>query len=63
VGVVCRKPEGRPLRGPRCKWEDNIERDLKTLDEMAWIGLIWTGRGRRGRLLMFTVSVINFWML
>jgi hypothetical protein len=58
------KPEGRrPLRGPRCRWEDNIERDLKTLDGKAWIGLIWTGRGRRDRLLMFTVSVMNFQIL
>jgi hypothetical protein len=60
----CRKPEGRrPCRGPRCRWEDNIERDLKTLDEKAWIVLIWTGRGRTGRLLMFIVSVMSFWIL
>ena len=28
--VLVRKPEGmRPLRRPRCRWEDNIKMDLR----------------------------------
>jgi len=51
-----RKPEGRrPLRGPRCRWDDNMEAYLKTLVVKAWVGLIWTGRGRSDRLLIFTL--------
>jgi hypothetical protein len=43
---VCRvlvgKPDGkRPLRRPRCKWEDNIQMDLQEVGcgGMDWIGL------------------------
>jgi hypothetical protein len=32
------KPEGkRPLRRPRCRWEDNIKLDLL----MGWGGMDW----------------------
>jgi hypothetical protein len=33
------KPEGkRPLRRPRCRWEDNIRMDLR---EIRWSGMDW----------------------
>jgi hypothetical protein len=38
------KPEGkRPLGGPKHRWVDNIEIDLRESewDGMVWIGLIW----------------------
>jgi hypothetical protein len=35
----CQKSEGkRPLRRPRCRWEDNIKIDLK---EMGWEHVDW----------------------
>jgi hypothetical protein len=33
--ILVRKPEGkRPLERPRCRWEDNIEMDLRKV--MGW---------------------------
>jgi hypothetical protein len=41
--VFAGKLEGkRPLRRPRCKWEDNIEMDLI---EIGWYGLDSSGSG------------------
>jgi hypothetical protein len=40
--VLVGKPEGkRPLRRPRCRWEDNIKMDLQIMGcrGMDWIGL------------------------
>jgi len=35
--VVVGKPEGnRPLRRPRCTWEDNIKMDLKEVGWGSW---------------------------
>jgi hypothetical protein len=31
----------RPLRRPRCRWEDNIEIDVKELELEGLIGSIW----------------------
>jgi hypothetical protein len=37
--VLVGKPEGkRPLRRPRCRWEDNIKMDLR---EIGWGGMDW----------------------
>ena len=35
------KPEGRPLGRPRCRWEDNIEMDLREVGCVPgdWIDL------------------------
>jgi hypothetical protein len=41
-GVLVGKPEGkRPLRRPRCRWEDNIKMDLQEVEcgGMDWLGL------------------------
>jgi hypothetical protein len=40
--ILVRKPEGKiPLGRPRCRWEDNIEMDLRELGMgvMDWIDL------------------------
>jgi hypothetical protein len=38
--VLVGKPEGkRPLRRPRCRWEDNIKMDL----EVGCGGINWSG--------------------
>jgi hypothetical protein len=44
--VLVGKPEGkRPLGRPRCRWEDNIKRDLQQVGT-GWSGLrIGTGGG------------------
>jgi hypothetical protein len=37
--ILVGKPEGkRPLRRPRCRWEDNIKMDLR---EIGWEGVDW----------------------
>jgi hypothetical protein len=37
--ILVRKPEGkRPLGRPRCKWESNIQMDLR---EIGWGGMDW----------------------
>jgi hypothetical protein len=38
-GILVGKPEGkRPLRRPRCKWVDNIKKDLR---ERRWHSMDW----------------------
>jgi hypothetical protein len=40
--VLVRRPEGKkPLRRPRCRWEDNIKMDLREtgIDGANWIQL------------------------
>jgi len=37
--VLVGKPEGkRPLRRPRCRWEDNIKMDLQEKGGGSWTG-------------------------
>jgi hypothetical protein len=37
--ILVGKPEGKiPLGRPRCRWEDNIEVDLR---EIGWVGMDW----------------------
>jgi hypothetical protein len=43
------------FKGPRCRWEDNIEKDLKTLVQKAWIGLDWE-REKRQAVNVHSVS-------
>jgi hypothetical protein len=39
--ILVGKPEGTiPLGRPRCRWEDNIEMDLR---ETGWNGMEWYG--------------------
>jgi len=46
--ILVGTPEGmRPLRRPRCKWEDNIRMDLREV----WTGFIWLRTGTLGGLL------------
>jgi len=40
--VLMGKPVGkRPLRRPRCRWEDNINMDLQEVGCGAWTGSTW----------------------
>jgi hypothetical protein len=32
---------GKPLRRHRRRWEDNIRKDLREIDEKLWTGFIW----------------------
>jgi len=37
--ILVGKPEGKkPLRRPRCRWEDNIRIDVR---EIGWEGVDW----------------------
>jgi hypothetical protein len=38
---VGKPDEKRPLRRPRCRWEDNIKLDLQEVECGGWIGLSW----------------------
>jgi hypothetical protein len=50
--IMVGKQEGRrPLGRPRRRWVDNIKMDLKEIDGMEWIGLIWLRIGTGGGLL------------
>jgi hypothetical protein len=54
--VLVGKPDGkRPLGRPRCRWEDDIEMDLKAVGR-AWSLLMWIrmGRGTGARELGWT---------
>jgi hypothetical protein len=43
------KPEGkRPVGRTRCRWVDNIKKDLR---EIVWTGLIWLRIETSGGLL------------
>jgi hypothetical protein len=45
-------PEGkRPLGRPRRRWVDNIKIDLRGIEWLVWIGLIWLRIGTSGGLL------------
>jgi hypothetical protein len=60
--ILVGKPEGkRPLRRPRCRWEDNIRKDLR---ETGWGGIDWIALAQdrdQWRGLMSTV--MNLWVL
>jgi hypothetical protein len=50
--ILVGKPEGkRPLGIPRHRWVNNIKIDLREIDGMIWIGLIWLRIGTSGGLL------------
>jgi hypothetical protein len=36
--ILVGRPEGRPLRRPRRRWEDNIKMGL---EEVGWRGMDW----------------------
>jgi len=47
-----RKPKSkRPVQKPTCRWEDNIETDLKQLVVKGWTEFIWLSIGISGGLL------------
>jgi hypothetical protein len=50
--VFVGKPKGkRPLRRPRCRWEDNITWILEKYDGVVWTGFIWLRIGTSGGFL------------
>jgi hypothetical protein len=51
--LVGKSEEKRPLGRPRCRWVDNIKKDLRKIgwDGVDWIGLIWLKIGS-GELLL-----------
>jgi hypothetical protein len=50
--ILVGMPEGkRPLGRPERRWVDNIKIDLREIDGMDWIGLIWLRIGTSGGLL------------
>jgi hypothetical protein len=56
------KPEGKiPLGKPRCRWENNIEMDLR---EIGWGGMDWINWAQDRDLRRALVStVMNLWVL
>jgi hypothetical protein len=57
--VLMGKSEGnRPLRRPRCRWEDNIKMDLREIgwDVVYWIRLNWD-RDNLGALLNMIMNL------
>jgi hypothetical protein len=50
--MLVRKPEGkRPLRRPRCRWEDNIRMGLREIGWEVWSGCIRLRIGTSGAFL------------
>jgi hypothetical protein len=50
--ILVGKQEGKkPLERQRRRWMDNIKTDLRELDGMVWIALIWLKIGTSGGLL------------
>jgi hypothetical protein len=50
--ILMGEPEGkRALGRPRRRWVNNIKMDLREIDGMGWIGLIWLRIGTSGGLL------------
>jgi hypothetical protein len=59
--VLVGRSEGRrPLRRPRCRWEDNIKMDLREIgiDEVNWI---WLAQDRV-QWWAFVNIVMNIWV-
>jgi hypothetical protein len=56
--ISVRKAEGkRPLRRPRCKWEDNIRMHLR---EIRWEGVDWMHLAQdRDKLQALVYTVMN----
>ena len=55
------KPTGkRPLRRPRCKWEDNIRMNLKKIgiDKRKWVDSAWDKDYWRA----LVNAALNFWI-
>jgi len=47
--VLVAKPEGkRPIGRPRCRWEDNIMKDLREVDVGVRTGSSWIKTGAGG---------------
>jgi hypothetical protein len=57
--ILSRKPKGRtPLRGPRCRWEDNIRMYLR---DIGWEGVDWMHLSQDGDQWQDLVNmVMNF---
>jgi hypothetical protein len=56
--VLVGKPEGkRPLRRPRCRWEDNIKMDLQ---DVGFGGVDWIELAQnRERRLALVIAVMS----
>jgi hypothetical protein len=60
-GVLVGKPDGeRPMRRPRCRWEDNINVDLQEVEceGMDWIEIAQN----RDSWTALVNAVTNFWV-
>jgi hypothetical protein len=50
--ILVGRPEGRrPLGRSRCRWEDNINMDLRDIGFEMWIGFIGLRIGTAGGIL------------
>jgi hypothetical protein len=57
--ILVGKPAGkRPIRRPRCRWEDNIKMDLKEMEGVDWINLAQD----RDWLQALVNMVMNLWV-
>jgi hypothetical protein len=55
--ILIGKPEGkRPLRRHRCRWEENIKKDLKER-RGGWTGFIWFRIGISGVLMNMVMNI------
>jgi len=59
--ILVGKPEGKkPCGRPRCRWEDNIKKDLP---EVGWGDTDWTASAQvTDRWWMLVNAVMNFWV-
>jgi hypothetical protein len=59
--ILVGKPEGKkPLGTPRCRWVDNIKRDLR---EIGWGGMDWIDLAEdRDQWRALVNTVMNLWV-
>jgi hypothetical protein len=59
--ILVGKPEGKRLVGrPRCRWEDNIKKDLR---EIGWGGMDWIDLSQdRDQWRALVNMVMNLWV-
>jgi hypothetical protein len=55
--ILVDKPKGKsPLGRPRCRWEDNIKRDLR---EIGWGGMDWIDLAQNRDQWMALVNTVT----
>lgn len=55
--ILVGKHEGRPLRRPKCTWQDNIKIGLKEIAWQLWTGFIWFGGMSSGRFCAMEINL------